>query len=57
MVTLFATTTLIMDGVAMTWFPSLYETESIKKTNPRSVAVLSRMGAGWLLYGTGFALG
>ena len=57
MVTLVATTTLVMDGVAMTWFPSLYENESIKKTNPRSAAVLSRMGAGWLLYGTGFALG
>ena len=49
-------TTLIMDGVAMTWFPSLYENESIKKTNPRLATVLSRMGAGWLLYGTGFCV-
>lgn len=57
MVTLVTTTTLILDGIAMTWFPSLYENESIKKTNPRSAIALSRMGAGWLLYGTGFALG
>ena len=57
MVTLVGTTTLVLDGLAMTWFPSLYANESIKKTNPRSAAVLSRMGAGWLLYGTGFALG
>ena len=56
MVSLVTTTTLILDGIALTWFPSLYENESIKKTNPRSATVLSRMGAGWLLYATGFTL-
>ena len=55
-VTIVAATTLVLDGVGMTWFPSLYENETIKRTNPRLAAVLSRMGAGWLLYGSGLCL-
>ena len=49
-------TALIMDGIAFTWFPSLYENESIKKKNPHSAVVLSRIGAGYLLYTFGFTL-
>jgi hypothetical protein len=56
LVTTVAATTLVLDGFAMTWFPALYENESVKKTNPRLATVLSRLGAGWLLYGTGFCL-
>ena len=58
MVAIVGSTTLIMDGLAYSFFPMLYENKSIKRTNPRSAVALSRIGAGWLLYGTGlcFAL-
>jgi hypothetical protein len=44
--------TLIFDGIAYTWCPSLYENESVKKSDPHAAAVFARMGAAWLLYGT-----
>ena len=55
-VTIVSATTLLLHGVAITWFPHLYENETIKRTNPRLATVLSRMGAGWVLYGTGLCL-
>ena len=49
-------TALIMDGIAFTWFPSLYENASIKKKNPNYAVLLSRTGAGYLLYTFGFTM-
>ena len=49
-------TTLVIHGITTTWFPSVYENESVKKTNPRLAATLSRAGSGWILYGTGLYL-
>jgi hypothetical protein len=35
------------------WFPTLYENPSLKKKNPTSSIIVSRMGTAWILYGVG----
>lgn len=49
-------TALVLDGIAYTWYPTLYENEEIKKINPTAAVKLARSGAGFLLYGVGFIL-
>lgn len=49
-------TALLMDGFAMTWYPNLYEDPSLKKKNDNGAVVLTRFGAGFLLYTFGFTL-
>ena len=45
------------DGVALMWFPILYENPIIRKTNPPAAVVISRMGAAWILYGVAASFG
>ena len=39
------------DGIALMWFPELYENPTIRKTNSSLAVIYSRMGAAWILYG------
>lgn len=41
----------LFDGVALMWFPILYENPTIRKTNLPAAVAISRMGAAWILYG------
>jgi hypothetical protein len=41
----------LFDGIALMWFPILYENPTIRKTNPPAAVIISRMGAAWTLYG------
>jgi hypothetical protein len=50
-------TALLLDGIAFMWFPTLYENPSLKQKNPTSSIILSRMGAGLILWGAGIFLG
>lgn len=55
-VTILAGTTLLLDGLGFTWLSSLYENEDVKKKDPHLASTMSRIGAAWLLYGTGLCL-
>lgn len=54
---LMLTPALFLDGIAMMWFPDLYEDPSLRKTNPPLAVSNSRMGAAWILFGAGVVLG
>ena len=41
----------LFDGIALMWFPTLYENPTIRKTNPGAAVIFSRMGAAWIIYG------
>lgn len=47
---------IIIDGIALTFFPHLYENPDVRRKDPRLSMSFSRMGAAWLLYGLGFSL-
>lgn len=47
---------LICDGLVLTFYPSLYENEQLRKINPSAATFFSRAGAAWLLYGAGLCL-
>ena len=47
---------LLLDGIAMMWFPTLYENPSLRKTNPTLAMSFSRMGAASILFGAGVTL-
>lgn len=47
---------LILDGLAFSFYPQLYENEDVKKKDANLAVSLSRTGASWLLYGVGCCL-
>lgn len=46
-------TTLMIDGIALMFFPTVYENPSLKAQDPQSAIEFSRMGSAWLLWGVG----
>lgn len=50
-------TAMILDGVALMWFPSLYENPALKKTDAHAATTTSRMAAASLLFGVGLSFG
>ena len=46
-------TTLMIDGVVLMFFPTVYENPSLKKSDPQLAMDFSRMGSAWLLWGVG----
>lgn len=53
---LLLTPALLLDGIAMIWFPNLYENPTLKKTNPNLAMSFSRTAAGSILFGAGITL-
>lgn len=50
-------TALLLDGIAMLWFPEqVYENPEIRKVNPASAVLHARMGASAILFGVGVIL-
>ncbi len=49
---------LMLDGIAIMWYPTLYENPSLRKKNSAWSVAFSRMGAAWLLWfvSTSFAV-
>lgn len=47
---------IMLDGIALMWFPTLYENPPLRQRNTFSSISFSRMGAAWLLWGVGTAL-
>ena len=47
---------LLLDGTALTWYPTLYENPSLRKKNSFASLTFSRMGAAWLLWTFGLNL-
>lgn len=46
----------LFDGVALMWFPTVYENPTIRKTNLPAAVAISRMGAAWILFGVAASL-
>ena len=46
----------LLDGIAHTWFPTVYENPLLQKTNPLAACTISRYGSGWLLGFVGLCL-
>jgi hypothetical protein len=40
----------LLDGVALMWFPTLYENPPLQKRNPQLATAFSGMGAAWILW-------
>ncbi|CAF3004199.1 unnamed protein product [Rotaria sp. Silwood2] len=55
-VTLVTASALIMDGLAVTGFPSIYENESLKAKNVDLARSIARDGTGWVFFGAGVGL-
>lgn len=47
---------LVLDGLAINWFPSIYENPSLTRGNAHLAVSTSRAGMGWLLFGVGVSL-
>ncbi len=41
---------LMLDGIALMWYPTLYENPSLRKKKSSWSIAFSRMGAAWLLW-------
>ena len=48
---------MLMDGVALMWYPATYENPDLSKKNPQAAVFFSRAGAAWILWGVGVSLG
>ena len=46
----------LLDGVALMWFPVIYENSALMKANSSLAMFLSRRGGAWILWGVGAAL-
>ena len=47
---------LLLDGIAMMWFPHIYENPDLMKRNNALALLYSRRGAAWILWGVGVGL-
>jgi hypothetical protein len=47
---------LLLDGIAMMWFPHIYENPELMKKDNTMGLLFSRRGASWLLWGVGVGL-
>ena len=47
---------LLLDGIAMMWFPQIYENPELTKKNNTLALLYSRRGAAWILWGVGVGL-
>ena len=46
----------LLDGVALMWFPQVYENSELMARNSPLAVLLSRRGAAWILWGVGAGL-
>ena len=55
-VVIMGATATLLDGVALMWFPEIYENPELAKQDRSLAVLLSRRGAAWILWGGGALL-